>query len=153
MNSAAILKIDAVDTAKQGACEGTDILEIEWFEVNKQLLKRSTVQGVFLQLDKKQQQKWQDGDRLWSQGNCLATIRIRPCLAILIHSNEVRVWSDFCYYIGNRHLPVFVVSERKALAVPYDGNLFEQLKAKFPESIALQELQLLEENRLQHRDS
>lgn len=42
--------------------------------------------------------------------------------------------------------------ENNGLAVPYDGNLFEQLKAKFQNCITLQEMKLLDVNRLGRRE-
>ena len=153
MNPIDIIKIDAVKTADKSICNSTDILELEWFETNKRLIKRISVQGVFLQLEKHQRQKWNDGDSLWSNGNCIAVIRIKPCLAIKICTDDLQVLSDFCYYIGNRHLPVFIDSESNCLLVPYDGNLFDQLKSKFQDFIILQETQLLNKNKLLNKNS
>lgn len=148
MGSLAIIKIDVVKTTEQVVCNSLDVLELEWFETNKQLIKRASLRGVMLQLEKHKQQKWSEGDGLWSEGTCIATIRIKPCLTIKICTDDLQLLSDFCYYIGNRHLPVFIDSENECLLVPYDGNLFEQLKAKFQNYITLQETQLLDKNKL-----
>lgn len=153
MNPLEIIKIDTVKTADQDICTSTDILELEWFEVNKRLIKRISVHGVFLQLEKHQRQKWNDGDSLWSNDSCIAVIRIKPCLAIKICTDDLQMLSDFCYYIGNRHLPVFIHSESNCLLVPYDGNLFDQLKAKFQNFIILEETQLLSKNKLLNKNS
>lgn len=153
MNPLEIIKIDAVISVEQSVCGSTDILELEWFETNKRLIRRTSVQGFFLELEKQQRQKWNDGDSLWSNGSCIAVIRIKPCLAIKICTDDLQMLSDFCYYIGNRHLPVFIDSESNCLLVPYDGNLFDQLKAKFQNFILLEETQLLSENKLLNKNS
>lgn len=152
MNPIDIIKIDAVNMDNQVISDNTDILELEWFETNKQLIKRVSVKGVFLQLEKDQRQKWNDGDSLWSHGNFVAIIRIKPCLVIKICTDNLQMLSDFCYYIGNRHLPVFIGSQSNCLLVPYDGNLFDQLKVKFQNYITLQEVKLLNENMLKTRN-
>lgn len=151
MDPSAIIKIDAVKAADSDVCHTTDVLELEWFETNKHLLKRASLQGVLLQLEKSPRQKWREGDNLWSQGNCVATIRIKPCLAIKICTDDSTILGDFCYYIGNRHLPMFTDAENNCFVVPYDGNLFEQLRPKFDNYMTLQEVQLLEENSFQNR--
>lgn len=153
MSQTAEIKIDAVKAAEQdGHVLTDDVLEIEWFEINKQRIRRKSLQGAFLQLDKNKQQQWRQGDSLWSEGKCIATIRIKPCLTILLHTEDLKIQADFCYYIGNRHLPIYRLLESNGLAVPYDGNLFEQLKAKFQNYITLQEMQLLDVNRLGSRE-
>lgn len=153
MSQTAEIKIDAVRAAEQDRHVLTDdVLEIEWFEINKQRIRRKSLQGAFLQLDKNKQQQWGQGDSLWSEGKCIATIRIKPCLTIVIHTGDLKIQADFCYYIGNRHLPIFRSLENNGLTVPYDGNLFEQLKVKFQNCITLQEMQLLDVNRLGRRE-
>ncbi len=62
--------------------------------------------------------------------------------------------ADFGYFIGNRHLPIFNVTDAQSLRLPYDGRLYEQVLAKYGTSIQLEEALLLSENliRLQARN-
>lgn len=143
-----MIVVDTVKAFDPSLDESSDFLDIEWFEVNKSLINRQTVQGVLLQISKDSRQKWADGDTLWANEQYLASIRIKPCLAIKIRCGTARQVSDFCFYIGNRHLPLFVDPLDQSLVVPYDGHLYDQLKGKFQADLELFTTKLLIRNAL-----
>lgn len=120
-----------------------DLFEIEWFETQKHLFKRSTCTGIELHLERPINRDWQQGDALYSNGKLMAQLQIKPALVIEFTSDKGDEIADFSFYIGNRHLPVFIAMESEHLFVPYDGNLYEQLLAKFPTQITLEKKQLL----------
>jgi len=128
--------------------QGIDVFEIEWFEIHKQVFHRNTQSGIEIQLIKNQEQEWQQGDVLYHQGTAIAQIKIKPALTILFNSDHVAQVADFCFYIGNRHLPVFVDPISNAFYVPYDGNLYEQLQTKFKNQISLSKRPLFSSNLL-----
>ncbi|WP_158210613.1 urease accessory protein UreE [Myroides phaeus] len=146
-----VILIDEVLSAEVGCSnEVADVFEIEWFETQKQLIKRQTKQGVELHLTKTVNRDWQQGDLLCANGVCLAKIAVKPALCIVFSSDVEREVADFCYYIGNRHLPLFTDADKKSFTVPYDGNLYEQLLAKLNDKISLQEKTLLMQNEVKH---
>lgn len=119
-----------------------DTFQIEWFEVNKHLFNRATTKGVELSIEKEPSKQWSHGEVLFSKGVAIASIEIKKSLVICLPSVLKLDVADFCYYIGNRHLPIFVCSHSQQLLVPYDGNLYEQLVAKFSTKITLSEERL-----------
>lgn len=130
--------------------EGVDTFEIEWFETQKRLFHRKTTSGVELHLLKEDNRDWQQGDKLYSQGNLIAQLVIKPTLTIQFTTDKGEDIADFSFYIGNRHLPVFIEGNNTFL-VPYDGNLYEQLLGKFGEAIALEKKQLFTQNLLKKK--
>lgn len=135
-----IISIDDV-RPYQGISPGVAVFEIEWFETQKHLFQRATTDGVELYLLKRQERDWQQGDALYCRGKLIAQLMIRPTLAIQFRADKAEEVADFSFYIGNRHLPVFVEGESHLL-VPYDGNLYEQLVSKFKDKIVLEKKQL-----------
>ncbi|MGQ8868855.1 urease accessory protein UreE [Myroides sp. TSA_177.3] len=117
--------------------DGVDWFEIEWFETQKHLFKRKTKQGIELHIERKQGHIWKQGDALYYNGGLLAQVVIKPTLTIQFSVTNGAPIADFTYYIGNRHLPIFIEKETNQLLVPYDGQLYEQVIAKFPTYITL----------------
>ncbi|WP_306350676.1 urease accessory protein UreE [Flavobacterium sp. '19STA2R22 D10 B1'] len=122
-----------------------DILEIEWYETKKKQFTRITSQGHLLSLSKESNLEWGQGMRLYSNEKHIATISIKPYLGICFYSDSPSLIADFCYYIGNRHLPIYH-SNNKGYAVPYDGNLYEQLVRKYENAITLEQTYFLAKN-------
>ncbi len=131
--------------------EGIDVFEIEWFETQKHLFHRLTTNGVELHL-LKEDRDWQHGDALYCQGELIAQLAIKPTLTIQFKSDKGHEVADFSFYIGNRHLPVFIEGDNTFL-VPYDGNLYEQLVSKFANNIVLEKRQLFTQHLLKKKYS
>ena len=119
-----------------------EVLELEWFENKKQKLTRATPSGLALELRLNNRKEWQHGDRLYSNGQLIATISIKTCLTICFSAKNDTEAADFCYFIGNQHLPLFLMPQQH-FAVPYDGRLYEQLSVKYNGRIELADTQLL----------
>ena len=117
--------------------DGVDWFEIEWFETQKHLFKRKTKQGIELHIERKEAHIWQQGDALYCNGLVVAQVIIKPTWAIQFSVTNGAPIADFTYYIGNRHLPIFIEKKTNQLLVPYDGQLYEQVTAKFPTYITL----------------
>lgn len=130
--------------------QGIDVFEIEWFETQKHLFHRLTTNGVELHLLKEDNREWSQGDKLYSEGVLIAQLAIKPTQTIQFISDKAEEVADFSFYIGNRHLPVFIEKDNTFL-VPYDGNLYEQLVAKFTTRIVLVKKQLLAKNLLKKK--
>ncbi|AIM38442.1 hypothetical protein KO02_18400 [Sphingobacterium sp. ML3W] len=121
-------------------------LQLEWFEVHKRKLTRVTTAGQTILLQLERGKEWRSGDGLFHAGQLMATITIKPTLTICFEPIDLVQAADFCYYIGNRHLPLFFGINKDTYRVPYDGRLYEQLFAKFQSQVQLEEETLLSEN-------
>lgn len=141
-----IVHIDAIRSAALIGSFCADYIELEWFEIHKRTLTRASNNGQILRVERAEKQEWQHGDGLYYQGMLLATIRIKPCLTIAFQSMGVVDAADFCYYIGNRHLPIYVARQDGVFLVPYNGALYEQLAIRYTHRIALREEQLFAEH-------
>lgn len=138
--------IDAVLPQGEFAQDTVALLQLEWFEVNKKKLTRATTTGQTLVMELEKGKEWCFGDGLFHADKLIATIGIKPTLTICFNPvNAVQV-ADFSYYLGNRHLPLFMETDSDMYRVPYDGRLYEQLLAKFQSQIQLEDGILLSEN-------
>ncbi|SDI28796.1 urease accessory protein UreE [Chryseobacterium jejuense] len=149
MNTVQPVVIDEVKTEIDLYSENADILELEWFENKKQKLTRTTRSGMVLELRLGNLKEWQHGDGLYNNGQLVATIVIKTCLTICFPAENDSEAADFCYFIGNQHLPVFLISHQQ-FAVPYDGRLYEQLSFRYGTRIQLNDAQLLSTKSLRY---
>lgn len=149
MNTIQPIVIDDVKTGEYPNDSHPDILELEWFENKKQKLTRITRSGIVLELRLGNLKEWQQGDHLYCNGKLTAVITIKPCLTICFPAKNDTDAADFCYFIGNQHLPVFLTSNQQ-FAVPYDGRLYEQLSFRYGERIELKDTQLLSHQSLRY---
>lgn len=127
----------------------SDILELEWFECKRRKLIRKTQAGFTLELRLPERQQWHHGDALYSAGDLVAFISLKPCLTIVFTATNKTEAADFCYYIGNRHLPIFTENNHQ-FKVSYDGPLYEQLLKKYTTQIQLVEARLVASKALQN---
>jgi urease accessory protein len=106
-----------------------DLLQLEWFETNKKIMRRHTRDGREI--------GWkvvkgfpvlQDGDILWSDDHTVIAVSILPAQAIVLKPTKLLDMATICYEIGNKHLPLFIVHDE--VLVPYEDPLFRWLEAK-----------------------
>lgn len=146
--------IDKIVAKHEFALSEVDQVYLEWYEVHKRRLTRNTTGGktIFMQLE--QGAEWRHGDALFHQETLQAILVVKPTLTIRFNPIDLVQLADFGYFIGNRHLPIFNVTNAQSLRLPYDGRLYEQVLAKYGTSIQLEEALLLSENliRLQARN-
>jgi len=139
------LVIDTVQPVLVEMLSEYDILEIEWFEIRKHFFTKETIGGRMLRCTLVSDKTWKNGQALLYQGTIIAVLRIKECLTIQFRPQTISETADFCYYVGNRHLPIYTNSDQSMLMVPYDGKLFEQLEHRYPNTIILENHQLLSE--------
>jgi urease accessory protein len=104
-----------------------DWLELEWFEANKRILRKSTNAGmeiVFRSLDK--DPEFTDGDILCADDKTIVAVNVLPCEAIVIKPASMFEMAAACYEIGNKHAPLFY--EDDELLVPFEFPLFRSLQ-------------------------
>lgn len=149
MSTVQPLGIDEIKTGIPLNDLNPDVLELEWFENKKQKLTRATRSGLILELRLGNKKEWQQGDGLYRNGQLIAMIDFKPCLTISFSAENDAEAADFCYFIGNQHLPVFMISNQQ-FAVPYDGRLYEQLSCRYGSRIELIDAQLLSQQSLRY---
>jgi urease accessory protein len=105
-----------------------DWLELEWFEANKRILRKTTNAGteiVFRSLDK--DPEFTDGDILFADDKTIVAVKILPCEVIVIKPASMFEMASACYEIGNKHAPLFY--EEDELLVPFEFPLLRSLQA------------------------
>jgi len=106
-----------------------DLLELEWFETGKRILRRRTVAGRDISLKfLRERPALTQGDILYAGEKEIIVVGILPCASIAIYPSSAYEIASVCYEIGNKHLPLFM--EGEALLVPYEAPLFRQLQAQ-----------------------
>lgn len=106
-----------------------DILELEWFETGKRVLRRTTVKGREIALRfLREAPLLQEGDLLWMDEHTLITVSILPADAIVLTPSNMTDMAAVCYEIGNKHLPLFLSGEQ--VLVPFEEPLFKWLDAR-----------------------
>lgn len=147
------IQIDQVVPDYTGDMTTIDHVQLEWFEVNNRRLTRDTINGKRILMLLDEGFKWNHGDALYSKGELVAVLVIKPSLAIRFDPNDMVQMADFCYYVGNRHLPILAVEGSDSIHVPYDGSIYEQVLAKFGTCVKLEDARLLSKNLLRVKKS
>lgn len=60
---------------------------------------------------------------------------------MVLHSNDLEVVGLFCFDVGNRHLPIYMIDDHK-IAIAYDGRLFPALQQKYGAAVSLANFRL-----------
>ncbi len=123
-------------------------IEIEWYEVRKTTIERKTSTGEIVVLNRKYSGYLNDGQVVYKDASRMIRLCIRPCTSIILRTRNIQLAGQFCFDVGNRHLPIFCLDD-DALAVAYDGRLYSALSAKYAGSIVLEAAKLMPEQSLQ----
>lgn len=105
-----------------------ELVQIEWFEANKRIQRRTTNEGtdVAIRFLKEGQRLHQD-DVIYMDENKIIVIDILPCDAIEVAPHTMLEMGSVCYEIGNKHLPVFIQDD--VVLIPYEEPIFKWLVA------------------------
>lgn len=138
--------IDQIQSKSNEVLQNVDQLVIEWFEVKKQKITRKTETGLTLELRLQNKKEWHNGDLLLVNDQLIASVFIKPCLCIQYFAQSKSEAADFCYFVGNRHLPIYLNSTNEnCFLLPYDGRMYEQLLNRYQNKIELVDQQLTSE--------
>lgn len=99
-----------------------DTLALEWFEVDRGVLRKFTTDGQEIGFRNQANQSLQDGDVIFCDTSQCIAIKILPCLCLVIHPRNVLEMANVCFEIGNRHLPISIQSPSEVI-VAYEGPL------------------------------
>jgi len=113
-----------------------DCLVLEWYEVNRTLIKRDTLSGRKVQLERPSSAILQQGTVIYQDHCCVIRIFIKPCMCIVLCSSVLSTVGAFCFDVGNRHLPIYMIDEDR-IAFAYDGRLFPALQQKYGAAVTL----------------
>lgn len=103
-----------------------DEVAIEWYEVNKRILKKQSKKGVEVGIKLEQPYKLQDGDILFFDEKEILIVSIIPCDTISIIPESMKAMGKICYEIGNKHIPLFFYNNE--VLVNYDEPLMRLLE-------------------------
>lgn len=103
-----------------------DFLEVEWYETAKSRMRKRTLDGVEIQLERSDRTALQDGDVLHISDDKILKVRILPCVCIVLRPATLPDAGRACFDIGNKHIPIFLTGHHE-ICVAYDANLYEML--------------------------
>ncbi|HJA66549.1 MAG TPA: urease accessory protein UreE [Candidatus Mediterraneibacter cottocaccae] len=102
----------------------TDRFFLEWYELDKKLLRRASESGeeVGIRID----QRLHDGDVLYDDAGRVLVVEVLPCDLTRVKVHSMKEMGRLCFELGNRHLSVSI--GENVVRVPYDRPTFEYLE-------------------------
>ncbi|WP_234118217.1 urease accessory protein UreE [Clostridium hydrogenum] len=105
-----------------------DTIDIEWYEVNKKILKKDSSLGKEIGIRLSEHRKINDGDILYMDDSEIIAVNIPESEVILIEPKSMVDMGTMCYEIGNQHVPLFLTEG--SIMIPYEKPLMELLDKK-----------------------
>lgn len=106
-----------------------DLLQLEWYEARKRILRKQTSSGKEILLKfLNENPELTEGDVLYADEITIILVSILPCNCIVMQPKNMFEMASMCYEIGNRHLPLFYESDE--LMVPFETPLFNLLSVQ-----------------------
>ena len=106
-----------------------DWLPLEWFETNKRIMRRKTINGIEISLKfLKENAALTQGDILFEDEHSIIAVEVLPCDCLIIKPKNMFEIASICYETGNKHLPLFM--ENDELLVPFENPLHRLLLAQ-----------------------
>jgi len=106
-----------------------DVLQLEWFETGKRVLRRKTSGGREVAVRfLREAPLLRKGDVLWMDESTAIIVDILPALAIVLAPATMTDMAVICYEIGNKHLPLFLSDDQ--VLIPFEEPLFKWLSVK-----------------------
>lgn len=113
--------IDDYDTTNKEI----DWLELEWEELNKRILRKTTEGGREVAISLEESGTLRYGDVLFEDGNTLVAIRTKLEKVYVVKPKTMQEMGKAAFEIGNRHTPCII--EDDEILVRYDHTLDELL--------------------------
>lgn len=113
--------IDDFDTTNKEI----DWLELEWEELNKRILRKTTEGGREVAISLEESGTLRYGDVLFEDGNTLVAIRTKLEKVYVVKPTTMQEMGKAAFEIGNRHTPCII--EDDEILVRYDHTLDELL--------------------------
>lgn len=112
-----------------------ETVEIEWFEREKKLLRKTTSSGEEMGI--KTEEPLNDGDILFEDENRVIAVEIAPCDLIHVPVSSMQQMGRLCFELGNRHLSLAI--GESSVRCPFDHPTFEYLKKLGFEAVKVHE--------------
>ena len=107
----------------------TDLVELEWFDTEKRILRLRTVGGQEIGFRNLSGAPLQDGDILYENDRQRITVRILPCLCLIFRPKDRMEMAKVCFEIGNRHLPIHI-NDRAEVLLAYEWPVHQLLQTR-----------------------
>ena len=98
-------------------------LELEWFELDKRLLRKVTDRGTEVGIVLDGVHRLEPGDVLYVDDEKIMVIELLPAQAIVLEPGTMWEMAQISYQLGNRHAPIFL--DHDQVLVPFDPTLVE----------------------------
>lgn len=100
-----------------------DKVELEWFEREKRLLKKTSTKGIEIGINVCA--PLNDGDILYIDNEKVIVVDILPTDLIYTTVDSKKEMGRLCFELGNRHLPLIINED--SVVVPYDEPTYLHL--------------------------
>lgn len=105
-----------------------DTVEIDWFEVNKKILKKVSSKGRDIGFRLSSETHLHHNDIVYLDDKEAVVINISESDAIVVKPFTMEEMGKVCYEIGNKHVPLFMNGSE--IAVPFEEPLMRLLEKK-----------------------
>lgn len=103
-----------------------DFISLEWYETNKRIMKKKSVDGEEIGIKLGKDTTLKDGDILWADDGRIIVVEVCECDAISMYPKDMVSMGKICYEIGNKHIPLFLSDTE--IVTPFDQPLFDLLE-------------------------
>ena len=106
----------------------SDILELDWHETGKSIIRAQSIHGrdIALRLLHENQHLHHDMP-IFARDDLFIRIAVRPCPVIVLSPQTLPDTARACYEIGNKHAPLFI--DGNELLLPDDEPMFQWLQS------------------------
>lgn len=101
-----------------------DPVKIEWYELDKKLLRKATASGEEIGI--RVQESLHDGDILFTDDKRIVSVDVQATDLTCITVKDMKSMGRLCFELGNRHLSLSI--EEGEVRVPYDEPTFQYLE-------------------------
>lgn len=98
-------------------------VQLEWFELDKRLLRKVTDRGTDVGIMMDGSQRLRQGDILYSDDQKIIAIELLLAETIVLEPQTMVEMAQVGYQLGNRHTPIFM--EKEQILVPFDSTIVE----------------------------
>ncbi len=107
-----------------------DYIQLEWYELNKRIQRKSTTSGVEVAMKFMGENiALKDGDILYCSAETKEAIvvEVLTTKAIVISPTTMQEMATVCYEIGNKHMPLFIDGDD--IMLPYEAPMFKWMES------------------------
>ncbi|MCX2454246.1 urease accessory protein UreE [Pedobacter sp. PLR] len=127
-----MIKVDRVianlyDDAKRFSNCKIDVLQLEWYDTTKKILRMLTDGGSEIAIHHLAQEQLYHGDIIYHEGKDIIVVQIIPCDCIVFQPATLRDMAIVCFEIGNKHTPIFINKEKEVI-IAFESPLYRFLK-------------------------